>query len=604
MCGIIGYIGEEDAAETIYSSLKKLEYRGYDSCGIALSTKRSVRVFKAIGSPDKLSGKKYPSSSCGVGHTRWASHGKVNVKNAHPHFSQDKKVFLAHNGVIENAEQIKEQLKEKGISLYGDTDSEVLVNLISIRYKQIKCPIASLKQALSEVEGTYGIAVIFSDDPDNIYGGRRSSPLILGIGDNENFLASDTNALPPKINKVIYMEDNQIVRLSKEDYDIHDLEGSASTFLKIKKIKSRRVDLQLGEYSSFMEKEIFEQPAATRETFRGRFDKNFSEIKFGGVELNKVKRVLFIGCGTAYHAGLLGKYYMESIAHIPASVEFSSEYKYKNNPSERNTLVVAISQSGETIDSLSAIKEAKNQGHKVIAITNTVSSSVAREVDEGIYQRIGPEISVASTKAFSSQCVILLMLAVLLGRKNKLSRTDSKRHIEQIRRIPELMERTLLLNPELRRLAAKYQLISSAIDFLGRQYLYPIALEGALKLKELSYLDSHAYAAGEIKHGPLATIQRNRLCFFLATQESLLEKNISNIKEIKSRGGKIVLVTQEKLDFPNDCYDYIIRVPKAAEFISPIITTIPLQLFSMHMAVLKKNNVDKPRNLAKSVTVE
>ncbi|MAF25075.1 glutamine--fructose-6-phosphate transaminase (isomerizing) [bacterium] len=616
MCGIIGYIGEkENAAEILHASLKKLEYRGYDSCGIALSIDHSVKTFKAIGSPEKLFYKKYPASSCGLGHTRWATHGKVNIENAHPHFSQDKKVFLVHNGVIENSEQIKKRLEEEGTSFYGDTDSEILVNLISRRYKELSCPVKSLGQALSEVEGAYGIAVIFLEFPDNIYGGRRSSPLVLGIGENENFLASDANALPPKINKVIYLEDNQIVNISKKEYDIYCDDGTPSELLEIKKIKNRNIDFELGDYSSFMEKEIFEQPVAIRETFRGRFDKDFSEIKLGGIAPNKVKRVLFLGCGTAYHAGMLGKYYMENIAHIPASVESSSEYKYKNNPSEKDTLVVAISQSGETIDTLSAIREAKNKGYRVVAVTNTVSSSIAREVEEGIYQRIGAEISVASTKAFSSQCVILLMLALSIGRKNKLSRIDSQKYIKQIRELPELMERTLLLNDEVRELALMQQVYeeygtstqlggSTAIDFLGRQYLYPVALEGALKLKELSYLDSHAYPAGEIKHGPLATVRRGRLCFFLATQESLFGKNESNLKEIKSRGGEVALISQEGLDFPKDCYDFLLRVPRAGEAISPMLTTIPLQLFSMHMAIIKKHNVDKPRNLAKSVTVE
>jgi glucosamine--fructose-6-phosphate aminotransferase (isomerizing) len=606
MCGIIGYIGsEQGVAETLCESLEKLQYRGYDSCGVVLPTAKSVKIIKAIGSPEALSKKKFPKKcKSGLGHTRWATHGKVNLNNTHPHKSHDGKVYLVHNGVIENSDQIKDQLIAEGVGFYGETDSEVLANLIAKEFDANNDPEKALGRALSQVEGTYGIGVIFSDFLDEIYGARRSSPLIIGVGDGENFLSSDMNALPPRIKKVVYLEDEQITKLSKEDYDIQSLKGkSLKDRMHWKRVKNRNQDVELGDFSCFMEKEIFEQASAIRETFRGRFDEDFCEIKFGGVSLNKIKRVAFIGCGTAYHAGLLGKYYMENIADIPASAEYSSEYKYKNNPTEEGTLVVAISQSGETIDTLSAVKEARNKNYEAIAITNTVSSTIAREVDEGIYQRIGPEISVASTKAFSSQCVILLMLAILIGRKHKLNSIDSQRYIKQIRRLPNLIEKTLLLKDKIRKTAAGLQM-QKAVDFLGRQYLYPIALEGALKLKELCYVDAHGYASGEIKHGPLAMIRRGRYCIYLGTQRLLLKKNISNLKEIKSRNGKIVLISQEGLNFPKDCYDYLIEVPKAPDFISPILSTIPLQLFSMYMAQINKRNVDKPRNLAKSVTVE
>lgn len=606
MCGIIGYIGDEEGvAETLCESLEKLQYRGYDSCGIALPTANSVKVIKAIGSPEVLSSKKFPKKcKAGLGHTRWATHGKVNLNNTHPHKSHDGKVYLVHNGVIENSEQIKEQLTQDGVSFYGETDTEVLTNLIAKEFGANKDPSKALGAALSQVEGTYGVGVIFSDFPNEIYGARRSSPLIIGVGEGENFLASDINALPPRIKKVVYLDDGQITKINKEDYNIHNLKGkNLKDALHWKHIKNRSEDVELGDFSCFMEKEIFEQSTAIRETFRGRFDKGFGEIKFGGISLNKIKRVAFIGCGTAYHAGLLGKYYMENIANVPATVDFSSEYKYKNNPTEKGTLVVAISQSGETIDTLAAIKEAQNKGYEAIAITNSVASTIARTVDEGIYQRIGPEISVASTKAFSSQCVILLMLAILIGRKHELNKIESQRYIKQIRRLPNLIDKTLLLNNKIKKIAVGLQM-QKAIDFLGRQYLYPIALEGALKLKELCYVDAHGYASGEIKHGPLAIIQRGRHCIYLGTQRLLLEKNISNLKEIKSRHGKVVLISQEGLKYPEDCYDYLLEIPKAPDFISPVLTTIPLQLFSMHMAQINKYNVDKPRNLAKSVTVE
>jgi glucosamine--fructose-6-phosphate aminotransferase (isomerizing) len=616
MCGIIGYIGKKEGAfDKIYSGLKDLEYRGYDSCGVALSIgEGEIEVFRTLASPEKLAPRiKDENFDRGLGHTRWATHGKVTIENAHPQTSFCGNVCIVHNGVIENAEEIKKSLLAKKYKFSSDTDTEVLVNLIAHFYKKINKKndgdggrLKAIKSALNSVEGTYGLGIMFKDSPDKIYGARRSSPLIVGVGKGENFLASDANALPPYIKKVIYLEDEQIVSITKEDFSIHWLKSGLDIdgLTKIKRIKARKQRTNLGEHSCYMEKEIFEQPNAIRETLRGRFCDDYSCIKLGGIDLDKkISRILFLGCGTAYHAGLLGKYYMQNIAGVPASVEYSSEFKYKNNPTEDDTLVVGISQSGETLDTLAAIQEAKSRGFNTMAITNVVSSSIAREVPEGIYQRVGPEISVASTKAFSSQVTILLMLAVALGRKRDMNALEAKRYINQIRRIPELMEQALLLNDAMSRLGNVYHK-STSLDFLGRQYMYPIALEGALKLKELTYCDSHAYPSGEIKHGPLALVWRGRRHLFLAPQETLKDKNISNIKEIMSRNGDVFLLKQKGQEFPEDDYREIIEIPKCKDFLLPIISVIPLQLLAMHMAKAKGHNVDKPRNLAKSVTVE
>lgn len=610
MCGIIGYIGEEKkASSVVFDGLESLEYRGYDSCGMALVKEDGdVEIFRSIGPPSSMSDTVFFESSCGMGHTRWATHGNVTLSNAHPHHNQEKNIYLVHNGVVENSVKIKNILKEDGYEFYSDTDSEVLANLISYYFNRFNnSPLEALKLALKDVEGTYGLVVIFkSEKGEVIYGARKSSPLVVGVGNGEYFLASDALAIPQHVKKVVYLEDGQIACLNKNEFNIHYIDRSQSvdSFTLTKRIKSRKQDTRLGEYSSFMEKEIFEQPNSVRDSLRGRMTLDEGNIRLGGIDIDKeINRVVFVACGTAYHAGLLGKYYMENIAGIPASVEYASEYKYKLNPTEKGALVIAISQSGETLDTIGAIQEAKKKGLNTMAITNVVASSLAREVPEGIYQRVGTEVSVASTKAFTSQATLLLMLAVSLGGRNILSKVRTKRYINEIKKLPQLIEQTLELNGVMEKLASQFQM-SHVFDFLGRQYMYPIALEGALKLKELSYLNCHGYPAGEIKHGPLATVSGEKNLFFLAPQVSLRDKNESNIKELKCRGGRLILVTQKGTVFEKGCYDYLVEIPSAPDYISPILATIPLQLFSMHMAIFKGNNVDRPRHLAKSVTVE
>ena len=598
MCGIIGYIGNKaNASDVLISGLNKLQYRGYDSCGIALgvtspySWKKEVKVFRFVGPPEKLANKEYPKSWCGIGHTRWATHGPVTEKNAHPHTSQDGEVTIVHNGVVENLEEVKCFLRDSGVELYGDTDSEALANLISLK---------GLEDGLGMVRGPFALAILFSSKPDKIFCIRRSSPLLIGLGEEDFFISSDVNALPLDVKRVVHLDDDRAVCVTH---------GGISEELEFTVVHRDSSVSEVGSFSCYMEKEIFEQPKSIENSISGRFNLDSTNIKFGGVNLDtrinehELSRVLFLGCGTAYHAGLLGKYFMQEIAGICADAEFSSEYKYRKVPIEQGTLAVAISQSGETADTLSATKEIKPKALKTIAITNGVSSPISREVDEGVYQRVGSEVSVASTKAFTSQATLVLMLSILFGRRKGMSGHEASKYIAQIKRIPELVEELLSNSASLKGIAESCK-NSSAIDFLGRGYFYPIALEGSLKLKELSYMSSHAYPSGEMKHGPLATVDKDKVYVFIAPQETLKEKNISNMLEIKAREGKIFLIKQEGQDFPEDSYDFCFNIPDSQKYIQPILSVIPLQLFSMYIAQLKGYNIDRPRNLAKSVTVE
>ena len=612
MCGIFGYIGKGRASDKIYSGLEKLEYRGYDSCGVAVFNKdtKELTYSHHLSAPSDVEFRgALPESFCGIGHTRWATHGVVSLPNAHPHRSCDNSVFLAHNGVIENADQIRKGLENKKCEFYSETDTEALVNLIAFFYNDSseKDPVRSINLALKEVEGTYGLAILFKDHPSVVFAVKRSSPLMLGIKEGESYITSDINSLPADTDKVVYLEDGDVAEVRKDSFKVYDSNSkeydSRRTAIKIKIPKRHH---QLGNYETFLEKEIYEQPDSIRETTRGRFGKDFDSIVFGGIEAERdIKRVLFIGCGTAYHAGLLGKYFIENIAKIPASVEIASEYKYNSNPTEEGTFVVAISQSGETLDTLAALKEAQDRGLDTIAITNTVMSSIARQVDEGIYQRVGPEVSVASTKAFTSQMTLVLMLAILIGRKNGMNLLEAKRMIGYLRRLPSLIDETLSMTKDvIRKLAVEHSLLHE-MTFLGRQYMYPIALEAALKTRELSYVNTIGYTSGEMKHGPLASIGQSSFVWVLAPQEGLKEKNITTMKELKSRGvSHVTLIKQRGQDFPEDCYDNLINIPNAPEFLLPVLTAIPIQLFALGMGKVRNLNVDKPRHLAKSVTVE
>lgn len=610
MCGVFGYLGDtEDAAHSIYSGLTKLEYRGYDSCGIAVITGEEIKSVKVVGSPENLPYKDLGFSSCGIGHTRWATHGKVTLNNAHPHISSDGRVCLVHNGIIENHAKIKKFLQKNfNCSFHGETDSEILVNLISFHWKDKDDPLSALKIVLEVIEGTVGIAVLFKGYGNQLYGARRGSPLLLGINGRNRYLISDANALPSNVEKVIHLKDNQIISINESSFDIYDLHQELPANYEIEKVALNNFDAGHEGYSSFMEKEILQQPETIRAALSGRINADLSSIRFGGINLDRditkgIKRVLFLGCGTAYHAGLIGKYAIENYANIPATAEIASEYKYKNNPTEEGTFVIAISQSGETSDTLAALMEAQNKGLDSMAITNVVSSSISRQAGKGIYQHAGPEVSVASTKAFTSQVTILLMLSILLGRKKSLSAISAKKYISELNRLPELIEETLLCGPEILEVIEMFKYKRSFM-FLGRQFMYPIALESALKLKEIAYLDAQGYPAGEFKHGPLALIDEKPLCIYFATQTELLQKNLSNMQEIKARNGRLLVIAQKNQKIPKNLYDYIIRIPESHSFIQPVLAVIPMQLLAMHFAQSLGLNVDRPRNLAKSVTVE
>ena len=598
MCGIFGYIGNERAYDIVKAGLHKLEYRGYDSCGICLQSNNKFAITKAIGSTEELPGD-LSKSTVGIGHTRWATHGNVTITNAHPHTSSCGSVVIVHNGVIENSEIIKTRLHN--FKCKSDTDSEVLANLIASHYMSDLNK--AVENALKEVRGSYGIAVMHKDHPNTIICAKRGSPICLGVDTDQICIASDASALPISIDKVVYLDDNQIVAITGNKFIVRDSDKIINP--EINKLTMHRGSTSFEGYSCFLEKEIHEQAAALENAMRGRFSKDGTYVKFGGIKIpKKVRRVVFLGCGTAYHAGIVGKYYMENIANLPATVEYSSEFKYKNNPIDSNTLVIAISQSGETADTLNAITEAQNRDAMVISITNTVASTIARMTGNGIYQYAGPETSVASTKAYTSQICILAMLSIMLGRKNGLSQLQASRLIKKLKTLPKLVNETIkMTNDNVRRLATVNRKIKSAV-LLGKQYMYPTAIEGALKLKELTYIETHGYPAGEIKHGPLAAIGHSSLCFFLAPQEDMYEKNISNIQEIKARDARVTVITQEGLEFSDKICDTVITIPASHDILHPILAVIPLQLFSMYLAQKKHLDVDRPRHLAKSVTVE
>jgi glucosamine--fructose-6-phosphate aminotransferase (isomerizing) len=601
MCGIYGYIGNEKAYDIIRNGLQKLEYRGYDSCGICLPSKTGFQLKRVLGATEHLPQSK-STSTIGIGHTRWATHGGVSVKNAHPHASSCNTVMIVHNGVIENCESLRSKLNRRCKS---DTDTEILANLIASHY--IGDIVKAVETALMEVRGTYGVAILHKDHPDTLICARRGSPLCIGIGKPDIHVCSDIYALPPHIDNVVHLDDDQVGIIISGKLTVKKSQKTINP--EINKLNIARTATNCDGYSCFLEKEIHDQSSALENALRGRFTADSNNVKLGGIKLKrKVKRIIFLGCGTAYHAGIVGKYYMDNIANIPSSVEYSSEFKYKTNPLSSNTLVVAISQSGETADTITAIKEAQAGKAMVISITNTVASTIARLTNNGIYQYAGPELSVASTKAYTSQICILALLAIMLGRKNGLSQIQSKKYIKELKKLPKLAGEAIKMSKGMCNHLSKVYVMYNAFTLLGKQYMYPTAIEGALKIKELTYAETHGYPAGEIKHGPLAAIGHGSFCFFLAPQDDMYEKNQANIEEIKARDVSVAVITQEGLKFQEDKgvnkRNYVIRIPKSHEILHPILCVIPLQLFSMFLAKAKGLDVDRPRHLAKSVTVE
>ncbi len=595
--------------------LKRLEYRGYDSSGVAVwtddgikQTKRTGRVIEletALG--DDLGG------TMGISHTRWATHGDVTEANAHPHTSSDNKIALVHNGVIENYAGMKKFLTDQGYSFQSQTDTEALCNLIAYHYaKEPETAgksrfLESVRKSLRHVEGTYGIAVICTDFPGELIGARKGSPLILGLGEGENILASDANALTHCTRNVVYLDDNEVVHLTDNDFSITTV-SSKSVEAVVHQVDWDTSEAELGDYDHFMQKEIFEQPNSLNNGMRGRFSDDGSTAVFGGLNLNsqelrQVDRILFLACGTAWHSCLVAEYLIERFARIPVEVEYASEFRYRNAPLDKNTLVIAISQSGETIDTLGALREAKRKGYRTLAINNSVGSTIARESDGGIYQHAGPEIGVASTKAFTSQIMICAMLALYLGRLRDLSYGDGVEIVKALKAMPEQVEEILKQNDKIAGIAKKYASYEDCL-FLGRQLMFPIALEGALKLKEISYIHAEGYPAAEMKHGPIALICEECPSVFLATSGEIFHKSLANLQEVKARKGKVICIATEDCDMPEDLADDTIIVPECHEIVTPILMSIPVQLFSYHVALERGCDVDKPRNLAKSVTVE
>ncbi len=616
MCGIVGYVGKQAASGILLEGLKRLEYRGYDSAGLAVSAKTGMEVIKKAGRVENLaraSSGVPDSAHTGIAHTRWATHGRVTDANAHPHVSSDHKFALCHNGVIENYLGIKKFCENHGYTFQSETDTEVLANLIAYHYQKEpvggkKRFLCAVRKALLHVEGTYGIAVLCADSPGEIVGARKGSPLVVGVGNGENMLASDVSAFIGRTQNVIYLDDGQVADLTADDFNITTVADEAVDPV-IAKVDWEIEQAELGRFTHFMEKEIFEQPGALENAIRGRFSDDQSTAKFGGLNIDPlmlrgIDRLLFCACGTAWHACLVAEYLIERYARIPVEVEYASEFRYRNAPLDKNTLVLVISQSGETIDTLEALREAKRKGFRTLAITNVVGSTIARETDGGIYQHAGPEIGVASTKAFTSQILLTAMLALYFGRLRDLSFTEGREMVEALRRVPGLASQVLDQADKIKTIAKKYAHYEDFL-FLGRQAMFPIALEGALKLKEISYIHAEGYPAAEMKHGPIALISPECPSVFFAPRGEVLKKIISNIQEIRARKGPVICITSAPRDeLPEDLADDVIRVPDAHASVEPILFTIPIQLLAYYIACERRCDVDKPRNLAKSVTVE
>jgi glucosamine--fructose-6-phosphate aminotransferase (isomerizing) len=624
MCGIIGYVGKNKGAIDIaLRGLQQLEYRGYDSAGLAVLRPNSgqpVFLKKTVGRvqnlADKVSKDKI-SASCVIAHTRWATHGIPSVANAHPHHDCRKKIFVVHNGIIENHKYLKEVLQREGHKFSSATDSEVLAHLIERHNRKDNLLEDAVIEALYHVKGTFAIAVISQNEPNKIVAARRSSPLIIGIGQNEYFLASDASALTQHTKKVVYLDDDEIAVLTPDSFSFFSAEaGFAHGEDLRKKFKQKPVNIidwdteeaQKGGFPHFMLKEIHQQPESIKDSLRGRLIAKEGMAKLGGLEVldNKtedIERVVISACGTAYYAGLLGKYLFENFANIPTEVDLASEFRYRNPVFGKKTALLIISQSGETADSLAALRLAKKKGNLTLGLINTVGSSIARETDAGVYNHIGPEIGVASTKAFTSQVAILALFALFLGRRRQLSKTKAKEIIRALYLLSSQIKKILKNEKQIKQLVRKYKNYNNFL-YVGRNYNYPVALEGALKLKEISYVHAEGYAAGEMKHGPIALIDQNFPTIAIAVGGGTREKMSSNMEEIKSRKGLIIAIAQEGDSNIEKLADDVFYIPKTLESLSPILTTIPLQLFAYYMAVLRGCDPDKPRNLAKSVTVE
>jgi glucosamine--fructose-6-phosphate aminotransferase (isomerizing) len=623
MCGIVGYIGNQQAIEYLIEGLRRLEYRGYDSSGVVTVHDGEFEIVKTAGRIDDLAAKLQndpPRGTIGLGHTRWATHGPATDENAHPHVGGDSIAALVHNGVIENFRTLKEHLAERGYYCKTATDTEVIAQLVASEL-DARLPAAAaaspadpyaplveaVQAALAQLRGTYGLAMVFRDWPDVIVAARLGSPLVIGIGEDEHFIASDGSPLVGHTDRIVYLADHELAVVTRHALRvIHRDNGHVDHSEKTLEIDSTQVDL--GGFPHYMLKEVFEQPETVTAAMRGRLNRDEATAVFGGLnltpqQLRAVDRIVLTACGTSWHAGMVGEYLIEAFARIPVEVEYASELRYRNPPMTPNTLLFAITQSGETIDTLAALREMKRKGHPTLAICNVVGSTIAREADGGIYLHAGPEIGVASTKAFTSQCVVMALLGLYFGRMHHLSYEAGLRIIDELQILPRHVEEALETNDDARRIAAKYASCDNFL-YLGRQYNFPAALEGALKLKEISYIHAEGYPAAEMKHGPIALVDEHTPSVFIVPQGGVYHKVISNMEEIKARGGPVIAVVDKDDSHAVELADDVIRVPAVPEFLQPIVTVIPLQLLAYHIAILRGCDVDKPRNLAKSVTVE
>lgn len=617
MCGIIGYVGKTDATPILLDGLQRLEYRGYDSSGLAvMNGGHRIDLRKCQGRLDnlrKLVGSRPVAGNCGLSHTRWATHGAPTDENAHPHLDQSGKLALVHNGVIENYQPLRKRLESEGHTFVSQTDSEVLAHLIGKHYEENTEGTAEMRlvhavrASLGLIAGTYGIVAMHADAPGFLVGARLGSPLVVGLGKGENFLASDVGAIVAHTSDAIYLRDRDLVYLTQNDFKIETVEGGSSAF-EVSHVDYTPEQAERGDYPHFMLKEIFEQPETVANAFRGRLSDDEASAKLGGLnltprELRDVERIVLVGCGTASHAAMVGEYLIESLARIPTEVETASEFRYRNPPLDKNTLIFVLSQSGETIDTLAALREGQRKGHRVLGIVNSVGSTIARESDGGSYLHCGPEIGVAATKSFTSQVTLLTLLALLLGRMRHLSMGEGQEILRDIRALPEKIESILQQSEAIRQIALKY-IDAPGMLFLGRQFNYPSALEGALKMKEISYIFASGHASAELKHGIIALVSKTLPSVFVAPRDSVFEKNVSTIEEVKARKGPVIAVTTEGSTEIETVADDVIYIPETHECLTPILSVIPLQLLSYHFAVARGCDVDKPRNLAKSVTVE
>ncbi|MEM7811961.1 MAG: glutamine--fructose-6-phosphate transaminase (isomerizing) [Planctomycetota bacterium] len=620
MCGIIGYVGHRDAVPILLDGLRRLEYRGYDSAGVALLNGSGLELCKKSGRIDNLSAALDETplhGRLGIGHTRWATHGPATDENAHPHVGGDGAVAVIHNGVIENYATLRDKLVKRGFEFKTQTDTEVAAHLIAFKLQglvdagrdpaDVDTCAEAIAAAAAECDGAYGLGVLFRDLPDTLFAVRNGSPLVVGVGQGEHFIASDAGPLAGHTNDVVYLDDREMAVLTPAAFRLLDRDGVARKPV-VKTLEALETDDGLGDFPHYMLKEIYEQPQTIENAMRGRIDRDAATAKFGGLnltpqQLRQIDRIVLTACGTSWHAALVGEYLIEEFARIPVEVEYASELRYRNPPIKPNTMVFALTQSGETADTLAALRECKRKGQTSLSICNVVGSTIAREADGGIYLHAGPEIGVASTKAFTSQVTVLTLLALFLGRMRHVSYPSGQRLLDQLEAIPQQVEQTLKVHDQVKEIAAKYADCRNFL-YLGRLYNFPIALEGALKLKEISYIHAEGYPAAEMKHGPIALVDEQTPSVFIVPRGNIYPKVVSNIEEVKARGGPVIAIACEDDDRIRNVADDVICVPDVEEYLQPLVTSIPLQLLAYHIALLKGCDVDRPRNLAKSVTVE